>query len=141
MTSHKKKWKWLLKIYGGQQVARYLMKKGKTSIQNWSEEFDKLEARDDMMLGIGMTYVKLFGEHNTQHLKDFIRTAINQAIAQERERIAKIALECIETPLMTGDGDPQYDEVIEDSIQDAFVRQTIRNEFNNRLHIITNNHE
>ena len=61
----------------------------KAGEMDWADEFDKLEARDDMMSGIGITYKKLFGEHNTQHIKDFIHTAIQKAIAQERERIVQ----------------------------------------------------
>lgn len=92
----------------------------KAEEMDWEKGFEKLEARDDMMLGIRMTYVKLFGEHNTQHLKDFIRKAIQQAIAQERERIAEeIEVHFLERAI----GDKHFD---------------IRDEV---INVITNNHE
>lgn len=42
------------------------------------ESFDELKAVDNMMLGISIPYVELFGEHNVKHFKAFLSKALDE---------------------------------------------------------------
>lgn len=84
----------------------------------WADEFDELFVGEpENCFGIATHYVQ---EDDPEKIKDFIRTALQKAIAQERERIAEeIEVHFLERSI----GDKHFD---------------IRDEV---INIITNNHE